>query len=85
MFQALARAVEELEVPPYGDALAEVVALRDRLDAAIAEAVGRFDAEGSWEAEGATSMTAWLRHRGRLSSLTPPAWPERPGGCGSFR
>jgi hypothetical protein len=26
--------------------------------------VGAFDAEGGWEVEGATSMTAWLRHRG---------------------
>ncbi len=35
---------------------------------AIAEAVGHFDADGGWEVEGATSMTAWLRQRGRMTS-----------------
>jgi hypothetical protein len=64
VFEALAEAIDELEIPPYGEAIAEAIALRDRLDATIAEAVGSFDAGGGWQAEGATSMTAWLRHRG---------------------
>ena len=68
MFEALAEAVDELEIPPYGDAIAEAIAIRERLDAAIAEAVGRFDADGGWEVEGFTSMTAWLRFHGRLTS-----------------
>jgi hypothetical protein len=63
MFEALAEAVEHLEIPAWGDALAEAMAIRDRLDAAICAAVGVFDAERGWEVEGATSMTAWLRHR----------------------
>ena len=67
MFEALKQAIEELEIPPWGDALVEALALRDRLDAAIASAVAAFDTGGGWELEGATSLTASLRHRGRQS------------------
>ena len=35
------------------------------MEAAIATAVAAFDAEAGWEADGATSVTAWLRHHGR--------------------
>ena len=68
MFEALAEAVDGVEIPAYGEAIAEAIAIRERLDAAISEAVGRFDADGGWELEGATSMTAWLRLHGRLTS-----------------
>jgi hypothetical protein len=34
--------VEALEIPVHGDALAELVRLRDRLDARIAVAVGEY-------------------------------------------
>jgi hypothetical protein len=37
------------------------LALRDRLDARIAQAVGAFDAASLWDIDGATSMTAWLK------------------------
>src|SRR5580765_3147522 len=40
----------------------------DRLDAKVTEAIGRFDHEGLWELDACTSMTAWLKHRARLSS-----------------
>jgi hypothetical protein len=65
----LGRAIEGLEVPVDGDALAEVVRPRGRLDARIAGAVAAFEASGRWEVEGATSMTAWLRDRGGM-----PRW-----------
>ncbi|HEX2064079.1 MAG TPA: DUF222 domain-containing protein [Acidimicrobiales bacterium] len=65
MFEDLERAIEELDIPVDGDAIAEVIGLRDRLDAAITAAVAAFDAAELWDADGATSMTAWLRHHGR--------------------
>ncbi len=80
-FEALAQAVDELEIPPYGDAVAEVIAIRDRLDAAIAEAVGHFDAEGGWQGEGATSMTAWLRHRCSQRPRRGPPGRHRPAAA----
>ena len=43
MFEGLAEAIDGLEIPVDGDALAEVFALRDRLDAKLAEAVADFD------------------------------------------
>ena len=45
----------------------ELIALADRLAAKVSAAVGRFDRTGGWELDGATSMTAWLRHRARMS------------------
>ncbi len=61
MFEALAEAIEELEVPAEGTAIVEALALRDRLDAKICEAVGDFDTAGLWDLDAATSATAWLR------------------------
>jgi hypothetical protein len=66
MFEALARDIEELEIPLDGDALGEALALADRLDAKLAEAIGEFDRHELWDVDGATSMTAWLRDRGGL-------------------
>ncbi len=61
VFEGLAVAIEELDVPVDGDALVQVMALRDRLDARIAVAVGELDALGLWDVDGSTSMTAWLK------------------------
>ena len=85
VFEALAEAIEGLEAPVGGDDLAGLIALGDRLDAAIAEAVGEFDRRGGWELEGDTSMTAWLRHRARMvnrdaARLSPPL-----GACARCR
>jgi hypothetical protein len=63
----LARAIEELDVPPDGDTLAAAFALRSRLDALLAEAVARFRTERGYVSDGATSTVAWLRDRGRLT------------------
>lgn len=64
MFDDMEAAVEGLSIPVDGQAIAAVLALRDRLDARIAEAVGEFDAVSLWDADGATSLVAWLRDRG---------------------
>jgi len=48
VFEDLAVAIETLDIPPGGDALVAAMALRDRLDARIAEAVGAFEAGGRW-------------------------------------
>jgi hypothetical protein len=57
----LAEAIVELDIPVDGAAIVQVLALRDRLDARIAEAAGAFDTAQLWDIDGATSMTAWLR------------------------
>jgi Domain of unknown function (DUF222) len=67
VFEDLARAIEELEVPAEPDALAAAFTLRSRLDAALAQAVARFRTERGYAPDGATSTTAWLRDRGGLT------------------
>jgi hypothetical protein len=64
VFDALAAAVDALDIPAEGVALGEALALRDRLEAKVADAVGRFDRAGGFAADGATSTQAWLRNRG---------------------
>jgi hypothetical protein len=68
MFDALSDAISELDVPVDGEALAELIGLRDRLDARISAAVAEVDLAGLWELDGSTSMTSWLRHRAGLTS-----------------
>ncbi len=61
MLKDLAVAIEDLEVPADRDSLIEAIALRDRLDARITDAVGCFEADGWWAVDASASMTAWLR------------------------
>src|SRR5215207_1903558 len=68
VFDALAAEVEALDVPAGGEALAELLHIQDRFTAHLMAAVGEFGASGEWELDGATSVRAWLRHRGRLSA-----------------
>ena len=68
MFEALARDIEELEIPARGAAIAEAVALRDRLSAKVAAAVGAFDEPRLWDLDAATSMTAWLRDKAAMTN-----------------
>ena len=68
MLAELAEAIEKLRIPLDGASLAQVLALRDRLDALIAEAVGEFDAAQLWDIDSATSMTAWLRDQASMTS-----------------
>jgi hypothetical protein len=54
MFKRLGEAIEGLDIPADGAALAAVVALRDGLDARISDAVADCDRAGLWELDGAT-------------------------------
>jgi Domain of unknown function (DUF222)/HNH endonuclease len=66
MFEQLGQAIDGLSIPVDGGALSAVLALRDRLDARISDAVAAHDAAGLWELDGATSMTAWLTDRAAM-------------------
>jgi hypothetical protein len=69
MFAGLAAEIDTLDVPADGDALAEVLALRDRFEARLVEAVCAFEDTNEWDAqEGCSSMAAWLRIRGRMTA-----------------
>jgi hypothetical protein len=63
MFEQLGDAIDGLSIPVDGEALSAVLALRDRLDARISDAVAAHDRAALWEIDGATSMTAWLTDR----------------------
>ena len=82
MFEQLGDAIEELDIPADGAALAAVVALRDRLDARISDAVADCDRAGLWELDGATSMTAWLTHH--TPACPAPARRPPPRGPASL-
>ena len=85
MFEALAQAVEELEVPADPSALTEVWALVDRLTAKATMAAAAFDEHELWDLDGDTSMTAWLRHHAGMTSRDAASSPGPPGACGPPR
>ena len=64
MFPLLTEAIEALDPPSDNASLAEVLRLRDQLDAKLALGVGEFDAAGLWDLDHASSATAWLRQHG---------------------
>jgi hypothetical protein len=70
MFEQVSEAIDNLEIPATGEALVTACALLDRFTAKILDTVGEFDALGAWRDDGATSMTAWLRHSARMSGRT---------------
>src|ERR1700737_4530242 len=51
----------------FGDLLIAMGEVVDRSEAARAELLGRFDKSGAWQADGALSVTAWLRWKCKLS------------------
>jgi Domain of unknown function (DUF222) len=65
--RTLAGAIDDLDLPTDGVVLTEAFALADRLNAKLLAAVGEHDAAEVWRNDGATSMTAWLRHHTRQS------------------
>jgi hypothetical protein len=67
MLGRLAEAVDEVDIPIDGDVIAEALALRDRLDSAVAAALSAFDEAKLWELDGARSLTDWIRVHGRCS------------------
>ena len=50
---------------PLGDRerVVQLLALHDRLDAELLRAVGTWDRDRAWEADGALSAPAWIEHR----------------------
>ncbi|HKX69997.1 MAG TPA: DUF222 domain-containing protein, partial [Acidimicrobiales bacterium] len=77
MFEELGTAIETLDIPLDGDALAAAIALRDRLDARISDAVNAYDTASLWELEGATSMTGWLADRAGMARARAAATAAR--------
>lgn len=67
MFEWFAQQVRELVVPADCDALAELLAARDLLDAQITEVLAEIDRFELFDGDGATSTTAWLKDRGGMS------------------
>lgn len=70
MVSALAAAIEEVEIGPFGEDIVEAIAAMERLAAKITESVAAFDKAGMWAVDGATCLTAWLRHRARMSAAS---------------
>jgi Domain of unknown function (DUF222) len=62
ILEPLTEAVDRLDLPADGVILVEAFALADRLNAKLLAAVSEHDAAELWRNDGATSMTAWLRH-----------------------
>ena len=68
MFDALRDAIQGLEVPVHDAALLDLVRLRDRLDARVAEAVGDYDASQLWGFDGSASMAGWLQRHAKTTA-----------------
>ena len=66
-----------IEDSSLGEPLIEIRAIIDRSEAVFADGVRRFDKLGEYKADGALSLTAWLRRSrsitrcGRRSSTQP--------------
>jgi hypothetical protein len=78
VYEALREAVEQLDDPSVPNDLVEVLALIDRLDAHVAQSLGRLDRDGAFELDGQTSVSAWLVHhagrtRGQADKLAATA------------
>jgi Domain of unknown function (DUF222) len=67
ILDGLAQAIDELDLPIDSAMLTDAFALADRLNAKLLAAVAEHDAAELWRNDGATSMTAWLRHHTRRS------------------
>jgi hypothetical protein len=61
VLEQLAAAIASVEIGVDGDSIEEAIALRDRLDARIAQAVGEYEVTGWWAVDASASMVAWLR------------------------
>jgi hypothetical protein len=68
ILEPLTQAIDRLDLPVDNTVLADAFALADRLHAKLVAAVGEHDMAELWRSDGATSMTAWLRHHGPLAA-----------------
>ena len=67
MLAAVAAAIEDVDIPLGADSLVEAIALRDRLDARIAEATAVFESNGCWAGDASVSFVAWLRAHAKMT------------------
>ena len=65
--QVLDEAVDGLELSLDGAELVRCQRALDRLSAKLVAAYGEFDTGERWDADGATSMTAWLREQASMA------------------
>src|SRR5260370_10369709 len=66
--QAMASWIREAEGAALGEGLVQIREVGiDPLEAAFATGVRRFDKSGEYKADGALSLTAWLRRKCKLS------------------
>jgi hypothetical protein len=65
ILKPLADAIDNLNLPIDSAVLNEAFTLADRLNAKLVAAVGEHEVADMWRNDGATSMTAWLRHHAR--------------------
>jgi Domain of unknown function (DUF222) len=66
--EPLVEAIDNLDLPIDNSVLMQAFGLADRLNAKLVAAVGEHDKAEQWRGDGATSMTAWLRHHARRSA-----------------
>jgi Domain of unknown function (DUF222) len=66
--EPLVEAIDNLDLPIDNSVLMQAFGLADRLNAKLVAAVGEHDKVEQWRGDGATSMTAWLRHHARRSA-----------------
>ena len=75
VFEPLREMVQSLRIPVDSAAIAEAIAIRSMLDARITEATAAFDEAELWDADAATSMTAWRRRTAcRIARPVAPRW-----------
>ena len=68
MLDRLEEAIDTLHIAVDSDERVRAIALRDMLDARIAEVVADYEATGWWAAfDASASMTAWLRAHARMT------------------
>ncbi len=67
MLADLAEAIDTLDIPFDEDSLIDAIALRDRLEARIAEATGVVESNGCWAGDASVSMVSWLRGHARMT------------------
>ena len=87
MLVELGGAVEGLDPAVIGadpSALGDAFAIFERYQARLVDAVGRFDVDGLWACDNATSMTAWLKGFARLSGPTAGGWVTLARRLGQF-
>jgi len=67
MFEQLAGAIADLQMPTEPAATVEVIRLHDRLGARVSVAIGELDARWSQLRPGEPPLAIWLRRQARLS------------------